>query len=146
MLSDEGGREVLKAARAACSPHKVLIAGTGSESATETLRLTEYAAELGYDVALVRTPFFYRKQMQPANILAFYRTIADRSPIPLMIYSVPAFTSYDIPAELAIELAEHPNIIGIKESGGDVEKVRRMVESTRHIKRAVTVTETFAAV
>jgi len=108
--------------------------------------LTEHAAELGYDVALVRTPFFYRKQMQPANVLAFYRTVADRSPIPIIIYSVPAFTNYDIPAELVIELAEHPNIVGIKESGGDVEKVRRMVANTRHIKRTATVTETFGAV
>src|SRR5260370_24358626 len=128
MLSDEERREVLKTAREACAPSKVLIAGTGAESALETLHLTEHAADLGYDVALVRTPFFYRKQMQPANMLAFYRTIADRSPLPVMIYSVPAFTNYDIPAELAIELAEHPNIIGIKESGGDVEKVRCMVE------------------
>src|SRR6202045_552942 len=73
MLSDQERREVLKSAREATAPNKVLIAGTGIESAIETLRLTEYAAELGYDVALVRTPHFYRKQMQPANILAFYR-------------------------------------------------------------------------
>jgi dihydrodipicolinate synthase/N-acetylneuraminate lyase len=123
-----------------------LIAGSGVESATETLRLTMYAAELGYDVALVRTPHFYRPQMQPANLLAFYRVIADRSPIPILIYSVPVFTAYDMPAELVIELAEHPNIIGIKESGGDAEKIRRMAEGTRHIKRTATVTETFAAV
>jgi dihydrodipicolinate synthase/N-acetylneuraminate lyase len=84
--------------------------------------------------------------MQPASILAFYRTIADRSPLPVMIYSVPVFTNYDIPAELVAELAEHPNIIGIKESGGSIEKVRTMVEGTRHIKRSATVTETFAAV
>lgn len=146
MLSDEERREVLKTAREACAPHKVLIAGTGAESAIDTLRLTEYAAELGYDVALVRTPHYYRPQMQAANLLAFYRTVADRSPIPIMIYSVPVFTAYDMPAELVIELAEHPNIIGIKESGGDVEKIRRMAEGTRHIKRSATVTETFAAV
>ncbi len=84
--------------------------------------------------------------MQPANMLAFYRTVADRSPLPVLIYNVPPFTGYDMPAELVIELAGHPNIIGIKESGGDVEKVRRMVEGTRHIKRAATVTETFEAV
>src|SRR3954470_18594792 len=58
LLSDEERREVLKAAREACAPHKVLIAGTGVESALETSRLTEYAANLGYDAALVRTPFF----------------------------------------------------------------------------------------
>jgi 4-hydroxy-2-oxoglutarate aldolase len=146
MLSDDERREVLKTAREASAPHKVLIAGTGAESAVETLRLTECAAELGYDAALVRTPHFYRPQLKPANILAFYRTVADHSPIPVLVYSVPVFTGYDIPPELVIELANHPNIIGIKESGGDAEKIRRMVEGTRHIKRGTTVTETFAAV
>jgi 4-hydroxy-2-oxoglutarate aldolase len=146
MLSDQERRDVLKSAREATAPNKVLIAGTGIESAVETLRLTEYAAELGYDVAMIRTPHFYRKQMQPANLLAFYRTVADRSPLPVMLYNVPVFTAYDIPAEVVIELAGHPNIIGIKESSGDVEKVRKMVEGTRHIKRSATVTETFDAV
>ena len=115
-------------------------------SVAETLRLTEYAATLHYDVALVRTPHFYKKLMQAPNLLAFYRTVADRSPLPVLIYNVPPFTGYDMPAELVIELAGHPNIIGIKESGGDVEKVRRMVEGTRQVKRTATVTETFDAV
>ncbi len=146
LLSDQERREVLKTARDAASPNKVLVAGTGVESAIETLRLSEYAAELGYDIAMVRTPHYYKKQMQPVNLLAFYRTVADRSPLPVMIYNFPQATGYDMPAELVIELAEHPNLIGIKESSGDVEKVRRMVQATRHIKRGATVTETFEAV
>jgi len=146
MLSDQERRDVLKSARAAAAPNKVLIAGTAIESAIETLRLTEYAAELGYDIAMVRTPHYYKKQMLPENMLAFYRTVADRSPLPVMVYNFPQVTGYDMPAELVIELAEHPNLIGIKESGGDVEKVRRMVQGTRHIKRTATVTETFEAV
>src|SRR5580704_15207589 len=145
-LSDQERRDVLKSTRASAAPSKVLIAGTGSESAIDTLKLTDYAAELGYDIALVRTPFYYKKQMQPANMLAFYRTVADRSALPVMIYSVPPFTGYDLPVGLVIELAQHPNIIGMKESGGDVEKVRRMVEGTRQVKRSATVTETFDAV
>ena len=146
MLSDQERRDVFKAAREAAGPNKVLVAGTGIESAIETLLLTEYAAELGYDVAMVRTPHYYKKQMAPANILAFYRTVADRSPLPIIIYNFPQATGYDIPAAVVIELAEHPNLIGIKESSGDVEKVRQMVEGTRHIKRSATVTETFDAV
>jgi 4-hydroxy-2-oxoglutarate aldolase len=146
LLSDQERRDVLKSVRGATAPNKVLIAGTGSESAIETLRLTEYAAELGYDVAMVRTPHYYKKQMTAASILAFYRTVADRSPLPVIIYNFPQATGYDIPAELVIELAEHPNLIGIKESSGDVEKVRKMVEGTRRIQRSVTVTETFEAV
>jgi 4-hydroxy-2-oxoglutarate aldolase len=146
MLSDQERREVLKVAREAAAPNKVLIAGTGIESAIETLRLTEYAAELGYDVAMVRTPHYYKKQMQVANILAFYRTVADRSPLPVIIYNFPQATGYDIPAEVVIELAGHPNLIGIKESSGDVDKVRKMVEGTRQTRRSATVTETFDAV
>jgi len=146
LLSDQERRDVLKSARSFAAPNKVLIAGTGIESAIETLRLTEYAAELGYDVAMVRTPHYYKKQMAHANILSFYRTVADRSPLPVIIYNFPQATGYDIPAELVIELAGHPNLIGIKESSGDVEKVRTMVAGTRHIKRSATVTETFEAV
>src|SRR6202167_4534817 len=146
LLSDQERCDVLKSAREATAPNKVLIAGTGIESAIETLRLTQYAAELGYDVAMVRTPHYYKKQMQPANLLAFYRTVADRSPLPVIIYNFPQATGYDIPAEMVIELAEHPNLMGIKESSGNVEKVREMLEGTRHIRRTATVTETFDAV
>jgi 4-hydroxy-2-oxoglutarate aldolase len=146
LLSDQERRDVLKSAREAAASTKVLIAGTGIESASETLRLTEYAAELGYDIAMVRTPHYYKKQMQTANILAFYRTVADRSPLPVIIYNFPQATGYDIPAEVVIALADHPNLIGIKESSGDVEKVRKMVGGTRHIQRSATVTETFEAV
>ncbi len=146
LLSDDERREVLKSARAATANHKVLIAGTGIESAIETLRLTDYAAELGYDVAMVRTPHYYKGQMKPPNMLAFYRMVADRSPLPVIIYNFPQATGYDMPAELVIELADHPNIIGIKESSGDVEKARKIVEGTRHVKRSATVTETFDAV
>jgi 4-hydroxy-2-oxoglutarate aldolase len=146
LLSDDERRDVLKTAIEAASPNKVMIAGTGIESASETLRLTEHAASLGYDIAMVRTPHYYKAQMKPANMLAFYRFVADRSPLPVMIYNFPQATGYDIPAELVIELAEHSNLIGVKESSGDVEKVRRMVEGTRHIKRSATVSETFDAI
>jgi 4-hydroxy-2-oxoglutarate aldolase len=146
LLSDEERRQVLKTAIESAADSKVMIAGTGIESAIETLRLTEYAATLGYDVAMVRTPHYYKHQMKPANMLAFYRTVADQSPIPTIIYNFPQATGYDIPAEIVIELADHPNLIGIKESSGNVEKVKKMVEGTRHVKRATTVTETFFAV
>src|SRR5437660_4236908 len=146
LLSDEARRAVRKTSRAAAAPNKVMVAGTGIESASETLRLTEYAASLGYDVAMVRTPHYYKGQMKPANMLAFFRFVADRSPLPVIIYNFPQATGYDIPAELVIGLADHPNLIGIKESSGDVDKVRTMVEGTHHVKRTATVTETFEAV
>ncbi len=146
LLSDDERRAVLKCAIEAAAPHKVMIAGTGIESAVETLRLTEYAAEVGYDLAMVRTPHYYKKQMHPANILAFYRTVADRSALPLVIYNFPQATGYDIPVEVVIELAQHPNIAAIKESSGSLDKVEKLVAGTRGVKRAATVTESFEAV
>ena len=146
LLSDQERRDVLKTALAAAAPNKVMIAGTGIESAHETLRLTEYAAQLGYDAAMVRTPHYYKRQMLPANLLAFYRTVADRSALPIIIYNFPQATGYDIPAEVVIELASHPNIVAIKESSGNLDKVKTMVDGTRQVKRQATVTETFEAV
>jgi len=146
LLSDDERRAVLKTAIDAAAPEKVMIAGTGIESAIETLRLTEYAATLGYDAAMIRTPHYYKKQMLPANLLAFYRTVADQSPLPLIIYNFPQATGYDMPADVVIELSNHPNIIAIKESSGNLDKVKAMVDGTRHIKRQATVTETFDAV
>jgi 4-hydroxy-2-oxoglutarate aldolase len=146
MLSDEERREVLRITAEVAAPEKVLIAGTGAESVQETLRLTEYAVKLMYDVALVRTPHFYRNQMKPEAMLAFYRTVADQSPLPVLLYTVPPFTAYDLPLEVICALAEHENIVGIKESSGNVEKVTAMVQGTRNIKRTATVTEVFQAV
>lgn len=142
LLSDEERREVLKTSIAAAAAEKVMIAGCGIESAIETIRLTEYAAELGYDMAMIRTPHYYKGQMnRPENMLAFYRMVADRSPLPLIIYNFPQATGYDIPAEVVIQLAEHPNVAAIKESCGVIVKVAFMIEKTRHIKRSATVTE-----
>jgi dihydrodipicolinate synthase/N-acetylneuraminate lyase len=146
MLSDQERRDVLRATVEAATPEKVLIAGTGAESLIETLKLTEYAATLKYDAALVRTPHFYRPQMKPEALLGFYRMVADRSPLPVLLYTVPPYTAYDLPLEVIVELAEHPNIIGIKESSGNVEKVSAMVQKTRHIRRTAVATEVFQPV
>jgi dihydrodipicolinate synthase/N-acetylneuraminate lyase len=146
LLSDQERRDVLKCARGSVTPEKVLIAGVGHESARETIALSEHAATLGYDVAMVRTPHYYKAQMNPPQMLAFYRFVCDQSPLPVIIYNFPQATGYDIPAELVIELAGHPNLIGIKESSGNMEKVEKMVAGTRHIKRQVAVTEQQQAV
>jgi dihydrodipicolinate synthase/N-acetylneuraminate lyase len=140
MLSDAERRQVLEAAIASAATNKVMIAGTGAESVRGTLEMTETAAELGYDAALVRTPHYYKSQMTPSVMLNFYRTVADRSPLPVLIYSVPPFTGYDIPTEVVRELADHPNIIGIKESSGSVEKIKQMAKETAHVRRTVSVT------
>jgi 4-hydroxy-2-oxoglutarate aldolase len=145
MLGDDEKRDVLKSAMDAAAPHKVMIAGVGAESAIETVRMAEYAASLSYDVAMVRTPSYYKSQMKPENMLAYYRFVADRSPLPIAIYNFPPCTGYDIPVEVVAALAEHPNICGIKESSGNVEKVAALVGGTKHIARDATVTERFEA-
>jgi dihydrodipicolinate synthase/N-acetylneuraminate lyase len=145
-LSDDEKRDVLKCAIENAAAEKVMVAGVGSESAIDTLRFSEYAAEIGYDVALVRTPFYYKGSMKAANLLAYYRFVADRSPLPVLLYNVPPFTQYDMPVELVVELAGHPNIIGLKESSGSIEKVQSMVEATKGVDRSATVTDRFEAV
>jgi len=145
-LSDQEKRDIFKCAIDTAAAEKVMIAGVGSESALDTLRFAEFAAKLGYDLALVRTPFYYKSSMKPANLLAYYRYVADRSPLPVLLYNVPPFTQYDMPAELVIELAGHPNIAGLKESSGSIEKVKAMVEGVKHVARSATVTERFEAV
>ncbi len=146
MLSDDEKREVMRIAMSAAAPEKVMIAGCGIESAAETLRLIEYAATLDYDAAMIRTPHYYKSQMKPENMLAYYRFVADHSPLPLVIYNFPQSTGYDIPAEVVIALAEHPQIAAIKESCGVMEKVKQMFDGTRHVRRSTTVTERFEAV
>ena len=147
MLGDMESREVLKSAANAASVEKVLIAGIGRESLTETLRLADYAAEHGYDAVLVRTPHFYRPQLRAAEMLNFYRMVADASPLPVLLYSIPAYTLYDLPVEVVAELAHHPNIIGIKDSSGNIERIQALVNATRSApRRHVTVTPTFTPV
>ena len=147
MLSDEESREVLRVARNATAPEKVLLAGVGRESVIETLRLADYAAELAYDAILVRTPHYYRKQMRNREMLTYYQAVADRSPLPVLLYSVPSCTAYDLPIEVVAELAMHPNIVGMKDSSGNVQRIAELVKATGSVrKRKVTVTTVFAAV
>lgn len=147
LLSDEESREVLRVARGAAAADKVLVAGVGRESVIETVRLAEYAAELAYDAVLVRTPHYYRKQMREREMLTYYQAVADRSPLPVLLYSIPSCTGYDLPISVVAELAMHPNIVGMKDSSGDVARIGELVTATRAAgKRTVTVTNVFAAV
>lgn len=151
MLSTEEQQEVLTTAIAVASPEKVMVAGVGQESVRQTLAMAEIAASLNYDAVLVRTPHFYRRQLHRPDgpqleMLTYYRTVADHSPLPVLLYNVPFCTAYDMPIEVIAELAHHPNIIGIKESSGDPEKIAAIAKVTQFVKRTVTVTTTFNAV
>jgi len=146
MLSDEESRTVLRVAREASAPEKVLLAGVARESMIETLRLAEFAADQQYDAVLVRTPHYYGPQMGHKEMSTYYRTLADHSPLPVVLYSIPKFTHYDLPVEVIAELAQHPNIIGLKDSSGNVQRIAKIVASTRSAaRREVAVTQTFTA-
>ena len=130
LLSRAEWDSVLVAAKEAASPQKKLLAGTGVESTAETISRTKRAAELGYHAALVKTPYYYKPVYKPEVFIAHYRRVADASPIPVLLYSVPQFTGISLEAPEVATLAEHPNIIGIKESSGHVQRVGEMIAAT----------------
>ena len=111
----------------AAAPGKTMIAGTGAESTAETIEHTNRAASLGYDAALVRTPSFYKPAMTENNLAEHYLRVADAVRIPILIYSVPIFTHIQVEAPLVARLARHPNIIGIKDSSGDMAGVAKII-------------------
>ena len=146
-LDDEETREVLRTAAEAASPEKVLIAGVGRESLKATLALAEAAAECRYDAVLVRMPTYYLPAVTPEVALNYFRAVADRSPLPVMLYNIPKFVPYDLPVNVVAELAQHPNIIGIKDSTGDLVRLQALIAATRNAPtRTVTVTAVFEAV
>nr|XP_054493769.1 4-hydroxy-2-oxoglutarate aldolase, mitochondrial [Agelaius phoeniceus] len=123
--------EVVSCVRRALPRDRLLLAGSGCESTQATIELTVSMAEAGADVALVVTPCYYRGAMTTASLIHHYTEVADASPIPVVLYSVPANTGLDLPLEAVITLAQHPNIIGIKDSGGDITRMGLMVHKTR---------------
>ncbi len=121
-VEEDERRSLLQAARAVTPPDRLLLAGCGAESTQQTLRNLEWAAEDGADAALVVTPVYYTRGKVEAQ-RHYFLTLAEKSPIPVLIYNVPAFTVYDLPIDLILELAQHPNIGGMKESSGDLSRV-----------------------
>jgi 4-hydroxy-2-oxoglutarate aldolase len=146
-VDDAETREIFRVAAEAAAPEKVLIAGVGRESVKLTVELAETAARFQYDAVLVRTPTYYSAQMSTTAVLNFYRSVADRSPLPVVLYNIPRCVPYEIPVEMVAELAQHPNIIAIKDSSGNMERMRATVEHKRTShRRTVTVTPVFEAV
>ena len=133
MLTTEEKIQLFEWVAQYAAPEKLLIAGTGVESVRETVALSNRAAEIGYKVAMVRTPHYYKNLINnaPAQML-YFRAVADQSKLPLIIYNWPQTTGIDISAEAVAELSHHPNIIGIKESSGNLEKILQML---REVKR-----------
>lgn len=101
-------------------PERHLMAGTGCESTRETIAFTQACADLGVHSALVLTPHYYDRLMDSDHLIRFYTQVADRSPIPILIYNVPMFTHVNIAADAVEVLSRHPNIVGMKDSTGNM--------------------------
>ncbi|MBM3739543.1 MAG: dihydrodipicolinate synthase family protein [Acidobacteria bacterium] len=111
---------------------RLLVAGTGMEGVRETVALTNRAAAMGYKAAMVRTPHYYKNLVNNGATQELYFTaVADQSRIPLIIYNWPQVTGVDIPAESVARLSLHPNIIAVKESSGNLEKVLQMLREVK---------------
>ena len=123
MLSSKETDSIWATAIEAAASGKRLLAGTGAESTAETIAKTKRAAELGYHAALVKTPYYYKPVYKPEVYLTHYRAVADASPIPVLLYSVPQFTGVSLETPEIAALAEHPNIIGMKDSSGVVQRI-----------------------
>jgi len=130
-LSTEEKIEAVKRMKQMISCDKLLLAGSGCESTLETLRMTEAMAGAGCDAAVVVTPCYYKGGMTSEALEQHYKTVADSSPVPVVLYSVPANTTLDLPLQTVLNLAHHTNIVGIKDSGGDITKIAAMVHMTR---------------
>jgi len=127
MLTRDDADAVLVAAKEAAAPGKLMIAGTGAESTAETIARTKRAAALSYNLALVKTPYYYKPAYKPETYIQHYRAVADASPIPVLLYSVPIFTGVALDTPEIVALSEHPNILGIKDSSGSVQRLGEVV-------------------
>nr|XP_058910734.1 4-hydroxy-2-oxoglutarate aldolase, mitochondrial isoform X9 [Kogia breviceps] len=123
--------EVVSRARQALPRDKLLLAGSGCESTQATVEMTVSMAQVGADAAMVVTPCYYHGRMNSAALIHHYTKVADLSPIPVVLYSVPANTGLDLPVDAVVTLSKHPNIVGIKDSGGDVTRIGLIVHKTR---------------
>lgn len=130
VLSPEEKRKFISAVCKLSKGKKPVIAGTGCESTKETIELTKYAAEVGADAALVLSPNYYKRAMTDAINKTFYSDVADASPIPIIIYNMPGNSGINLSAKLIAELAQHPNIMGVKDSSGNIVQIAEIINST----------------
>jgi 4-hydroxy-2-oxoglutarate aldolase len=130
-LSEPEKLTLFEAARKLIPSDKLFMAGTACESAHSTIALTKKAAALGADVAILITPSYYKSRMDAAGLSHYYQSVADASPIPVSMYNMPANTGVDMAADVIIKLSQHPNIVGLKDSGGNLAKIGEVVRYAR---------------
>ena len=129
LLDETERRSLVETARAAVPDDRLLLAGTGAESTRTALALARMAADAGADAVLVVAPHYYGSAMTPAALSSHYRRIADESRVPVVLYNIPKYMHYALAASLVAELAKHENIVGIKDSSGDLALIGSYIEA-----------------
>ena len=129
-LNEEEKLEIVKTARESIPLSKKMLVGTGLESTKSTIEFTRRATDCGADIAVVITPHFFRSNMSHEAFLKHYVMIADSSPVPVLLYNVPSFTGLNLEAGTVSVLSSHENIIGIKDSSGNVEQLSEIISLT----------------
>jgi len=131
LLDEDESDRAVAVARDAWPPGRPFIVGTGRESTAATIHATRRAASLGADAVLVRTPGFYKAQMNADVFVRHYTAVAEASPVPVLLYNFTAVTGVNLPAVAVSKLSAHPNVIGVKESSGDVAQIAEFVRVSR---------------
>jgi 4-hydroxy-2-oxoglutarate aldolase len=129
LMNDRERIKAVETVRASASEGKTIIAGTGLQSTRATIEFTNLAAGAGADYGLVVTPFYFKRQMTAENLENYYREVAEKSKIPVLMYNVPKFTGLDLPLNAILSLADHPNIAGLKESSGNMVLMGELMKS-----------------
>jgi 4-hydroxy-2-oxoglutarate aldolase len=130
-VTPDEASQVFVTVKKAAAFNKIVIGGTGQFSTLATIEMTQRAADAGCAAALIITPFYYKNSMTADALKKHYFAIADRSPIPVLIYNVPANTSFNIAPSIVAEIAQHPNVVGIKDSAGDINQLAEYVRLTQ---------------
>ncbi len=130
LIDETESDQVLEVSRERVPRGRLLIAGTGRESTRAAVAATRRAGALGADAVLIRTPSYFKSQLTTDAFVTHYTTLADASPVPVLLYNFSALTGVTLPVEAVSRLAEHPNIIGMKESGSDLGYVSALIDET----------------
>jgi len=119
--------QLIKTARMLMPDDKTLIVGSGMETINATVRMSKIAAEYGADALLIITPFYFKGQMNSAALSAYFREVADKVKLPLLLYNVPKVTGISLDPSVVAELSDHERIIGIKDSSGDMQYILKLL-------------------
>ena len=130
LLDDAESDRVIEAVRARVPAERLLIAGVARESTAGTVRAARRAAALGADAVLVRTPSVFKAWVGDDDMVAHYTAVADASPVPVLLYNFAALTGVSLTVATVARLAAHPNIAGMKESGGDIGFLSELIDAT----------------